>query len=105
MLKNKVIYTAACFKSLLRDFRRVLIADHRIEGCYHADTVVNVCAATVGIRRDSVDAAGAECIETVDHDMSGLEIALGCYRLHGVELELCGFGSECDAGVVALYGF
>ena len=58
MLQNEVVYAAAGLESFLGDFRGILISDDRIKSRNHANAVVHIAAAAVGICGDTVDAAG-----------------------------------------------
>ena len=88
MLENEVIYALACSHRLFCDLCRVLVTDHRIEGCNHSEALVDILAALLRVSLDTVHAVDAESVETVHHDLCRLEAALCHYRLHSVELHL-----------------
>ena len=88
MLENEVIYALACSHRLFSDLCRVLVSDHRVEGCNHSETLVDILAALLWFSLDAVHAIDAESVESVHHDLCGLEAALCHYRLHSVELHL-----------------
>ena len=101
MLEDKVIYALACRHRLFGYLCRILIADHRIEGCYYSETVMDILAALLRICCDAVYAVYTESVETVHHDLCRLEAALRHYRLHRIELHLSLLGRHCNTEVVS----
>ncbi len=51
--------------------------------------------------RDSFDASDSQGLESVDHKVHRLEVALSHYRLHRVQLHLCCVSCHGDAKFVA----
>ena len=88
MLENEVIYALACSHGLFCYLCRVLVTDHRVEGCNHTEALVNILTALLRISLDAVHAVDAESVETVHHDLCRLKAALCHYRFHSVELHL-----------------
>ena len=99
-LKHNVVDRTVGFKGFLSYLRTVLVANVRIQCRNNTDRVFHHVVATLLINRDAENTLLGQRINSIVQPPETFEEAFGDYRLHDIELERPGLGSECHCGII-----